>query len=81
MIQILAAGLPNITGVITTNDESKINVSGAFAIGNSGPVRWPVDSNGESNNVTFDASRSSSIYGNANTVQPPSIVLIPQIKY
>ena len=29
----------------------------------------------------FDASRSNAIYGNANTVQPPAIVLIPQMKY
>lgn len=31
--------------------------------------------------VTFDASRSSSIYGNSNTVQPPAVTLIPIIKY
>lgn len=30
---------------------------------------------------TFDASRLNSIYGAANTVQPPAISLIPQIKY
>ena len=29
----------------------------------------------------FDASHSSSIYGNSTTVQPPAITLIPQIKY
>ena len=31
--------------------------------------------------VTFDASRSSSIYGNSSTVQPPAVKLIPIIKY
>lgn len=31
--------------------------------------------------VAIDASRSSSIYGNSTTVQPPAITLIPQIKY
>lgn len=31
--------------------------------------------------VTFKASRANSIYGNAETVQPPAITLIPQIKY
>lgn len=31
--------------------------------------------------LSFDASRSSSIYGNSTTVQPPAIQLIPQIKY
>lgn len=29
----------------------------------------------------FDASRSNAIYGNSSTVQPPAIVLIPQMKY
>lgn len=29
----------------------------------------------------FDASRSNPIYGRANTVQPPAITLLPQIKY
>ena len=31
--------------------------------------------------VGLDASRSSSIYGASNTVQPPALVLLPQIKY
>lgn len=31
--------------------------------------------------MTFKASNSNSIYGNSNTVQPPAITLIPQIKY
>ena len=29
----------------------------------------------------IDASKGNPIYGNSNTVQPPAIVLIPQIKY
>ena len=29
----------------------------------------------------FDASRSSKIYGAAETVQPPAVSLFPQIKY
>ena len=31
--------------------------------------------------IGLDASRSSSIYGASNTVQPPALVLLPQIKY
>ena len=31
--------------------------------------------------ITFNASRSSSIYGNSSTVQPPAVTLIPIIKY
>lgn len=40
-LTVLPPGLPNITGVITTNDAAKINVSGAFAVGGDGPSRWP----------------------------------------
>lgn len=31
--------------------------------------------------IGLDASKSNSVYGNADTVQPPALVLIPQIKY
>ena len=31
--------------------------------------------------ITFDASRSSAVYGKSQTVQPKSIQLISQIKY
>ena len=29
----------------------------------------------------FDASKSSNIYAASTTVQPPAIILVPQIKY
>ena len=29
----------------------------------------------------FDAARCSSVYGSADTIQPPALSLIPQIKY
>ena len=73
------AGLPNIKGV-----------TGAFYGLTSGA--FVEDSSRHSANVggsgygwggmKIDASRSSSIYSdNVNTVQPPAITLIPQIKY
>ena len=31
--------------------------------------------------VHFDASRSNAVYGASDTVQPPAIMLLPQIKY
>ena len=34
----------------------------------------------EDASLSFDASKSSPIYGNSSTVQPPAIQLIPQIK-
>ena len=42
------------------------------AVGNGAYGRYSID---------FNAANSSNIYGNSNTVQPPSIVLIPQIKF
>ena len=33
------------------------------------------------NRIHFKASKSSTIYGNSATVQPPSIALISQIRY
>lgn len=31
--------------------------------------------------LSFNAAQSNTIYGNSNTVQPPAICLIAQIKY
>lgn len=74
------AGLPNITGTITSGDNAPGNFSGAFYYdehtgdyldgGDYGRVRG-----------RFDASRCSAIYGNSDTVQPPACCLIAQIKY
>lgn len=65
----MEAGLPNITGT-TVTASGYGTVNGAFERGNSfsgnginAHANWP---------VSFDASRSSSIYGNSDTVQPPS---------
>ena len=65
------AGLPNITG----------NLYGG-TYGGDGAFRTEGnDPNGaadlDTKQVSFDASRCSSIYGNSNTVQPPSINVIP----
>lgn len=77
------AGLPNITGYIQVGNHS-LNVGmsagaadsalyspgtkkGASTAGDSGS-EWPGD-------IAFDASRSSSIYGNSSTVQPNAVAL------
>lgn len=77
------AGLPNITGAVT----DFMNVSGTGTIGamaftqDATTYKWNSGDYGFDSRLTFDASRSSSIYGNSTTVQPPAITLIPQIKY
>jgi hypothetical protein len=67
----VGAGLPNITGSFSLGPAAAANADGAFYNTNadiSGSGDWDTDKK-----VNFDASRSSSIYGNSETVQPPAI--------
>lgn len=68
-----APGLPNITGTICVDDENLENVTGAFYI--KGMGRGPTGSSTGGRTVAFDASRSNSIYGNSETVQPPNTTI------
>ena len=86
----LEAGLPNITGTTSTNigngrGAMYMEGTGAFASRTQQGAAILLDSAYTYNNqvigVEFKASRSSNIYGNSSTVQPPAIVLIPQMKY
>ena len=81
----LAAGLPNITGVIDfENVEGLWEASGCFNQTGTYDNKYPQSVNDENSRRTaidFDASRSSSVYGTSNTVQPPALQLIPQIRY
>lgn len=80
------AGLPNITGYITTGDGNS-GVTSVFGSGgkHSGALYVDEDKNfsndayaapaGTGNNAfgfSFDASKSNNIYGNSSTVQPPA---------
>lgn len=81
----IEAGLPNITGETTyifCNIKYNTN-EGALTLNGTGEYSFlstPSDVHALAT-LSMDASKSNSIYGNAETVQPPSIVLIPQIKY
>lgn len=74
----LLAGLPNITGNLNGHIWVNNQSDGAFITTKS---NWAFKQGGTSNSApgvydttwNFDASRSSSIYGNSNTVQPPAI--------
>lgn len=75
----LEAGLPNITGNIDglLNDGVTVSesvVDGAFLLGG----RYTSGNGGGSyvpyRKTSFNAARCSNIYGNSDTVQPPSIV-------
>lgn len=79
---VLAAGLPNITGHLSTAMEwTQARFDGAFRRDNQagdGPEgsAWT-----NSQLLSFDASRSNAIYGASTTVQPPAMTVIYCIKY
>ena len=87
----LAAGLPNITGDIKLRPNSSgmngfFGITGAFSMGAQGNITATAFDMGSTtgttyNPVEFNASRSSSIYGNSTTVQPPALTMIYCIKY
>ncbi len=84
-LAVLSAGLLNITGQVDfENIEGLWSANGCFsAIGtfdNKNPSSV-YDQNTRQTAIDFDASRSSSVYGASNTVQPPALQLIPQIRY
>lgn len=68
------AGLPNITGSFNFDKPFCNGATASGAINTStAPIRGHVDgAGGAGGGFTFDASRSSSIYGNSTTVQPPA---------
>lgn len=80
------AGLPNIEGKLvslnagTSNFQDTKFVNGVF----SAQTKWnAINGDGNMDNygeVSFNASKSNAIYGNSDTVQPPSVVLLYIIK-
>lgn len=82
---LVEAGAPNITGAFDGESTSGVSIyrpnagaqyqSGAFAPNSVG--NWfynnAVSSAQANHGISFDASRSNSIYGNSNTVQPQAI--------
>lgn len=84
------AGLPNITGhfrnLVSTYGTYMGSADGAFSTG-AKPGDAACKGNdstfasvSNSDGISFDASRSSSIYGNSTTVQPPALTLRPIIR-
>ena len=70
------AGLPNITGgLIDVTGGENLNSSGAFDLVGDYTYLLQSGSSGKGGSFGFNASRSSSIYGNSTTVQPPAICM------
>ena len=91
-VKSVDAGLPNITGDIYSkgpNIGRECGVSpgsgtGAFAVDGK-EVHSPMSNAGVESHagrkIKFDASQSNPIYGRSETVQPPALAMIAQIKY
>ena len=78
---MIDAGLPNITGDMWTNAGRNSADNGAIKytanVGGGGSK----DSDTGTGHVNFDASRSSSIYGNSDTVTPLTYTVRAYIAY
>ena len=68
------AGLPNITGSVQSTSQN-LKPTGAFANVYKSSSIGLTYSSGMDGSVDFDASRCSSVYGNSDTVQPPSLTV------
>ena len=85
----MSAGLPNITGTFGIKGNGSSGVwgysEGAFTPSSTGTtIFFNGTTAGNSESIgyyDFNASKSNSIYGNSNTVQPPAVVMNYIIKY
>ena len=79
----IKAGLPNITGKTTiySGFDNGGKPDGCFYVISSRGTGGMIDGGDPKQWIGFNASRSSSIYGNSNTVQPESCKCNFYIKY
>ena len=78
---VKSAGLPNITGQLSNLNAARNNASGAFYRSSDYIGKMSSSADGKAVSIYLNAGRSSSIYGNSTTVQPPALTLLPCIKY
>lgn len=80
-----SAGLPNITGQInklpTPWNGILYEQNGALKPVNIGDTAYSGHANGSNYRLEFDAFGANGIFGNSTTVQPPSMALLPCIKF
>lgn len=82
MAAALAPGLPNIMGRASGGTCESFSagtgaLTGTKKITSSGRA---AGSGGGTFSINFDASQSNNLYGASDTVQPPAIALVAQIK-
>ena len=81
---VKSAGLPNITGTFGDGGHASFairNSTGAFTVSQNNEEALTGGVLNDRAIHSFDASRSSSIYGNSTTVQPPALTMRYIIKY
>lgn len=79
---VKSAGLPNITGTIWSGRFLFSSNTSGFAKVEGETAMTPNAASGSAyHRLSLDASRCSSIYGNADTVQPPALTMRFYIKY
>ena len=81
---VKSAGLPNITGTFGDGGHASFairNSTGAFTVSQNNEEALTGGVANDRAIHSFDASRSSSIYGNSTTVQPPALTMRYIIKY
>lgn len=80
-----SAGLPNITGQINKLPTPWTGLlyeqNGALKPVNVGDKAYSGNINGSNFRLELDASGANKIFGNSTTVQPPSMALLPCIKF
>lgn len=90
-VKSIEAGLPNVTGdigILDTAGGGLVQHNGAFLNYDGGQPSNFLRRGGEGHDLVapgvtahFDASKSNQIYGRGDTVQPPALAMIAQIKY
>lgn len=82
---VLKAGLPNIAGstysVVAVEPLASGALDGTETLPNGYGITADVNMENKLRYIRFNASNSNAIYGTSNTVQPPSLQLIPQIRF
>ena len=75
------AGLPNFKGTFFADYAAVTGNITAVSIKRTPGIGASWDEGNTDDRVTIDLSKASSVYGRSSTVQPPTITLIPQLRY
>ena len=69
------AGLPNITGAFFQDIDASNRCTGVFTYISGSYKNFSGSANHTSGNISFNASKSNSIYGNSTTVRPLTLTM------